>query len=207
MRILSRCLTSAILGLFSAAVYATPMLGLTPASQTVPNGSSVTADLIVSGLGDFSAPSLSTFDVQIGYDPTILAATGGTIGDPVNGDQLDLSGFGTINAIDTSILGTTEPYEISFDFPSELDTLQLGSFTLASLTFNALTPGTSPLTIASMVLGDSNGDPLSAEIQNASVTISSPSTSVPEPPTVPLIGLGLLVMACLVRRAGMSGHA
>ncbi|GBE10200.1 hypothetical protein BMS3Abin12_00762 [bacterium BMS3Abin12] len=199
MRVPGRYLTSALLGLFSAAVYAAPMLSLTPASQTVSNGSLVTVGLVVSGLSDFSAPSLSTFDVQIGYDPTILAATGGTIGDPVNGDQLDLSGFGTINAIDTSIPGTTEPYEISFDFPSELDTLQLGSFALASLTFNALAPGTSPLTIASMVLGDSNGDPLAAQIQNANVTVSSPSMSVPEPPTVLLIGLGLLVMACLVR--------
>lgn len=175
---------------------ATPVLSVTPASQTVASASTTRIDLSISGLGNFLSSSLSTFDIFLSYDPAILSLNNTSIGDPALGDQLDVFGFGTINGVDTTTPGSVELYDISFDFPSDLNDFQPGAFTLASLSFNALSAGTSALDITLAILGDEYGDALSADIVNGSITVQS-ATSVPEPPTSLLLaaGLGLMLLA------------
>jgi hypothetical protein len=51
-------------------------------------------NIFISGLGDGTAPSLSTFDLDISFDPTILAFSTAVFGDPILGDQLDIWGLG-----------------------------------------------------------------------------------------------------------------
>ena len=108
------------------------MLGFSPSNPVAHVGDSVDVDLVISGLGDFAPPSLSVFDLDVLFDPTILGLTNVAFGDPVFGDQLDLFGFGHFSDVDAVAPGAANLFEISFDLPSDLDLLQPGSFTLAT---------------------------------------------------------------------------
>ena len=168
-------------------------LGFSPSNPVVPKGSSVDVDLTISGLGDFAPPSLSVFDLDVLYDSAILSLTNVAFGDPGLGDQLDLFGFGSFTGVG-AVAGGTNLFEISFDSPLDLDTLQPGSFTLARLTFNVLDVGTSPLDLANVILGDSFGAPLEASVDPGSVT------GIPEPGTITLFLMGGLALGFAVRR-------
>lgn len=170
-------------------------IGFDPISQTVPVGSPVTVDLFISGLGDGTAPSLGTFDLVISFDPMILNFSavifGPYLGDPLSGeaytDFLD-SGTGVLNVFELSYLDENSASG-PFYMPPYLEEMQRGSFSLASLTFDTLALGTSPLNLSIIALGDAWGGSLSAEIQNGSVS------AVPEPATILLIASGLMGVA------------
>ncbi|MHB1142268.1 MAG: cohesin domain-containing protein [Sulfuricaulis sp.] len=171
-------------------------VGFDPIAQTVSTGSSLSVKLGISALGDGVAPSLSTFDLNIGYDPSLLSFTGVIFGDPVLGDQLDLFSLGSVTSWDNTTPGTLNVFELSFDSPTDIDTLQAANFTLATLTFSALSGGISPLSIAINALGDANGDPLAATTMSGSVTV----TAVPIPAAIWLFGSGLLGLIGMARR-------
>src|SRR3989344_3347510 len=112
-------------------------IGFGPVSQTVPAGTPINVDLTISGLGDFTAPSLSTFDLDIFFDPGILNFSSAAYGDLILGDQLDPFGFGSITAT-TPGVGTINLFELSLDLPFDLEDFQAGDFTLARLTFDTI---------------------------------------------------------------------
>ena len=167
-------------------VAATPTIGFNPLSQTVSVGSTVTVDLVVSGLADNAAPSLGTFDLNVNFDPSILTFNGA-----IFGSQLDLFGLGDISFATLGV-GTVNLFELSLESAADLDNLQAGAFILAILSFNALSTGTSPLDVSVNALGDSLGNPLSADLVSGSIT--SLGTSVPEPSTLALVGLALFAL-------------
>jgi hypothetical protein len=169
-------------------------LGFSPSDQAAPIGSSVDVDLVISGLGNGAAPSLSTFDLDVLYDSAIVGLTNVAFGDPVLGDQLDVFGFGFNLTSVGAVAGGTNLFELSFDFPADLDFFQPGSFTLARLSFDVLELGISPLDLANVILGDANGDPLSATVTPGSVT------GIPEPGTITLFLMGGLALGFAVRR-------
>ncbi len=196
MRAPRSALSILAIGLLSASSAAQAIsLSFDPPSHDVPVGSPVAVNLVISGLADAAAPSLGSFDLDLVYDPLLLVLTGVAFGDPVLGDQLDLAGFGSISGFDGSLAGTLNLFEISIDLVTDLDALQAGSFTLATLSFDALAAGTSFLEIASasLKLGDSLGDPLSSDLTPGSITV------IPEPAAVTLTLIGILLLA-LVRR-------
>ena len=78
----------------NATVSQAVMLSFDPLSQDVLLGVPVDVELTISGLGNHSPDSLSTFDLDIGFDPTILDFSSVSYGDPLLGDQLDLFGLG-----------------------------------------------------------------------------------------------------------------
>ena len=172
-------------------------LGFDPASPVGPVGSSVDVNLTISGLGDFSPDSLSTFDIDVLYDPAMLALAGAAIGDPlsISGDQLDPLGIGTINSV-SSTPGTANLFDLSFDPAIALDTLQPGSFTLATLTFRVSKVSTSPLAFGKMILGDSVGGLFAQPVSAVSANV----TAVPEPSTITLFLMGSLVLGAAWRR-------
>jgi len=172
------------------------ILGFSPSDQAAPVGSSIDVDLVISGLGEGAAPSLSVFDLDILYDSAILGLTNVAFGDPVHGDQLDIFGLGFNPTGVTPVAGGTNLFEISLDFPFDLDLFQRGSFALASLTFDVLAIGTSPLDLANVILGDSFGAPLEATVSPGRVA------GVPEPSTVVLMGAGLAGLGFARRRQG-----
>jgi hypothetical protein len=174
------------LGLAPAAAGIT--IGLTPVWQGVPPGSLVTVDVVISGLGDHTAPSVGDYDLTIDFNPAILAVNGVTFGDPVLGNQLDFFGFGTLSSWGLLLTGVLELSEISLDAPGDLDSGQAPGFTLARLAFNVLEVGTSTLVPGIISLGDANGAALAAGTSNASIT------GVPEPAVALLVGSGFVAL-------------
>lgn len=165
-------------------------IGFNPVTQNVTLGNPAVVDLFISGLGNYQSPSLGVFDLDIGYNPAVLSLSGYVLGPYLGnislGEALDLSlgetASGSVNIAELSLLSS-----------SELDAIQPGSIILASLTFNTLFLGTSPLGLTVNALGDANGDPVLANIQNGSISVSS--TSVPEPCTFLLVCSGLAGIA------------
>jgi hypothetical protein len=107
-------------------------LSLEPSAQTVVLGNLV--DVAVR-IADLDIPALSTFDLDISFDPGILTFSQATFGDPVLGDQLDILGLGSLTDAIPGV-GVVNLFELSFDLPEDLTALQAPSFTLATLTFS-----------------------------------------------------------------------
>ena len=70
-------------------------LRIEPASQQVTVGGSLQATLAIEGLITGATPSLSVFDLDIDFNPTVLAFRNFSFGDSVLGDQLDFAGAGS----------------------------------------------------------------------------------------------------------------
>lgn len=195
----------AVTSLVVTVANATPVLTIGSASAT--QGGTAVVNLDVSGLGGGTA--LGTYDVSVGFDPSLLGFISASYGDPSLGDQLDLEGFGTLTAT-TPGTGTVDFFELSLDTPDALTSSQASSFTLAALKFQALSAGVSPLMLSVNAVGDQNGSPIAAALQNGMVTVSSSQpTSVPEPPSLLLCVTGGLMLLLLRgksrRRAGGWG--
>ena len=70
-------------------------ISLEPLAQTVVLGNPVNVAVRIADLGTPGAPpALSTFDLDISFDPGLLAFSQATFGDPVLGNQLDVLGLG-----------------------------------------------------------------------------------------------------------------
>ncbi len=159
-------------------------LDFVPASQTVfPPGQSVAVDIVISGLGDGISPSVGAFDLEVSFDPTALSPLNVTFG-PFLGDPDTGEAFHTFFFVP----GAVDFAAISFLLPTDLDALQSASFTLATLSFNTLTLGTSSLIFTQTLIIDAFGQPL---ILN-SVGEGTVTKVVPEPSTLILVGTGAL---------------
>jgi len=158
--------------------------------EPIQTGSTVNIDVTISGLGIDEAPSLATYDLDIIFDSSHLSFSSAVFGDFGLGNQLDLFGFGE-NPADASINGITghlNIYEVSFDDALDLNDLQADSFTLATLTFDALKSDNTQLSFLVNDLGDADENLLSASLTTGTVS------TVPVPAAFWLMasGLGLL---------------
>ncbi|GCA91898.1 cohesin domain-containing protein [Microcystis aeruginosa] len=175
-------------------------LGFSPVSQTVIIGQPAQIALKISDLVANSAPSLGSFDLKINFYPSILSFNSVSFGDPILGDQLDLEGLGSTSGFSSLSNSIVNVFEVSVDQPNTLNLLQADSFILATLTFNSLGIGISPLTISNIILGDADGAPLTAALGDGSIiVIPQSSTSVPEPSSL-FISVGLLGFCCLKKQ-------
>jgi hypothetical protein len=183
-----------VLALQSVAIAAT--ITVAPFLPQSPLGSQVTVTIGVSGLGAGTAPSVGTFDLDLGFDPLLLSFVSATFS-----NQLDILGLGDIQAVAPSV-GSVNVFELSLDSASDLNALQLPAFTLATLTFDTLAEGVSPLTVSLNALGDADGNALEANIQNGAITIQNgtPTNPTPEPNSTVLVAIGLLSIAMATRR-------
>ena len=120
-------------------------------------GNQVDVGVVITELGDGGAPSLGGFNIDIGYDPTIIDFTGYVLGpylgDISLGQAQDLSSgeysSGVINIYELSFLLGNALVDLYGWGPPYLDDIQPSSFTLATLTFDTLSLGSSPLNISS----------------------------------------------------------
>lgn len=191
--------TIAVIGLmllmcFIEPVIAASTLQFTPTAQQVSPGSSVDVAITVSGLGNGGPPSLSVFDIDVLFDASILDFSTVAFGDPILGDQLDIYGLGSLTSV-TDLGGSpVNLFELSLDLPWELDDTQSDSFTLATLTFEAMAIGTSSLDIAVNAFGDSWGDPLEVFVEEGLVSV------IPAPGALFMASMGIVIVSRLRRR-------
>lgn len=190
-------LVFAVLLLSPPAIVKAAMISFDPLTQNVTAGSAANVALLITGLGEGQEPSLGAFDLAVHFDHTIIAFSSLSFGDPALGDQLDLGGVGSVSGFDAGTPGIVNLFEVSLDSPADLDSLQAGSFILATLAFNGLAPGASSLNISINALGDALGDSLSAEIASGSINVA-----VPLPGAVWLLATALAGLAGLRKRFG-----
>jgi len=183
--------------LFLATPAQAAMITVEPAFQQVSVGDSVDVELRISELGDLMPDSVGVFDLDVTWDATILALQHVTYGDPVLGDQLDLFGFGSV-ILTSEGVGSANLFELSLDFPDDLDWMQAGSFTMATLTFDTLAFGISPVDVAVLSLGDSLGLQLDVDVRGGVVN------PIPEPAPETLFSVGALVVALAVSRKALK---
>ena len=164
------------------------ILDFVPASQTVVGGQSVAVDIVISGLA--RPPSVGAFDLDVSFDPSILTPVDVVFG-PFLGDPLlfeAITGF-------SFPPGIVDLAEVSLLLPTDLDSLQPGSFSLATLFFTASGEGISPLVFSEVIVDDAFGDKLEVVAGTGSVEV------VPEPSTALLLGTALAALgACQWRR-------
>ena len=192
---LSILMTASLLFAATGLRAQTVTLSFDPTTQDAIKGSPVDVALIISGLGNGTAPSLSAFDLDVSFNSRILSFSSAVFGDPTLGDQLDIFDLGG-NPMSAGLTGEgrLNLFELSLDLPAVLDAKQADSFTLATLTFNALTNGNNPLGLSINSLGDAFGNPISATVTDGNITV------VPIPGTIWLIGSALLGMLGSARR-------
>jgi PEP-CTERM motif len=170
---------------FFGLLRATPILAISldfvPVSQTVGLGQSVTVDVVISNLGAGIPLSVGAFDLDVNFDLTILSPTDVTFG-PFLGDP------GPFEALTSFTFspGVADFAEVSLLSVPALDALQPASFTLATLSFDTLAVGTSPLTFSQVIVDDAFGNKLTIDAGSGSVNV------VPEPGTFLLLVTGLV---------------
>jgi len=158
-------------------------VSVVPNMQTVNLGDMVSTEIVISDLAPGGAPSLGVFDLNLTFDDSILSIdTTDNNGDSVIDsvvldptDQMDLFGLG-LNPVFAGLTtsNTLNLFELSFDLPTDLNALQLGSFVLAEIGFTASNAGISSLELSINALSDAFGQSLTADVQNGNVTVSPP---------------------------------
>jgi hypothetical protein len=168
------------------AVPITPALSFSPSAQLVPIGNQAIVDVNISGL---TGPlALGAYDLNVNFNSSILSLASISFGIGLNlGNPLN----STTGTFGTNPLNV---FEVSFVSPATLSAGQPDSFRLFTLTFNTLSLGTSPLSFSSVILGDQNGDPLTATLGAGSITVT------PEPSTWLLMASGLVGLGAYRRK-------
>jgi hypothetical protein len=132
-------------------------------------------DLVISGLGNLSPPSLAGFDFDLSYNPAILSAVSLTFG-----NFLDLGTLGSLQFSDLSTAGIIHLDEVSFESSTDLNATQPDTFTLATLNFTGLAPGLSSIDFTSASLSDEQGQSLIGFSTTSGSIEVKRSTAVPE---------------------------
>lgn len=142
-------------------------LRVSPDSQNAVVGNGLTVGVVVSELGEFSAPAVGAFDLALVFDSTILNFVGIDFG-PSLGDVAANAAVSTFNLVG----GELTAVEVSLLPPADLIALQPGSFALFTVTFEGVDAGTSLLTLElNTSLADELGLSLAADVVDGSVNV------------------------------------
>jgi len=180
----------------SQAASAAAVLSLLPGAQDAAPPQFVDLDLVISGLGEHTAPSLGAFDIDFSFDSSKLTFAGYTLGGFLGTAGTDETDNLSLGAVGDSI----NLAELSYLAPSSLALLQPSGFSLATLRFQVVGLSSREQTWVRFfkvnVVSDGSGDPLDLAATNDAV--------IPAPPVVLLCGLGLLL---LIRNRGRGSIA
>lgn len=162
-------------------------------------GNSVEVQVRISGLDGSTA--LGVYDVNFNYDASLFSLGDINRGDSLQGNQLDLSGFGSLqDSIGGS--GWLNLFELSFDTVTDLENYQAGEFTLFSILLNAIAIGSGDFSLTANALGDAYGNNVALDSINGT-RININTISVPEPSSLLLL-IGMLAILVLRTRLSQS---
>jgi hypothetical protein len=178
-------------------------INLVPQSSQVAVGGGVTLDFKVSGLSGSVGDSLSGFDINLLFDPTVLALRSYSFSDGGGTNWLSLPEAGAMSFVSDVIVSgnTIDAFGVSGNSAAALDAGQPDNFRFLSIAFEALAQGSTNVSVdladPNLLFLDSNGAPLSMRMLNsaASITIqANGSSATPEPNGLLLVALGLATL-------------
>ena len=160
----------AVGGLLSAHAASAAVVTLTPSSVATTTGNPVSVDIRVT---DLFSSQLGGFDLNIAFNPALLNPTGVTFG-PLLGDP---GLFEAFTGFSFTTPGIVNFAEVSLLDAAALDALQPTSFSIATLSFDAIGTGFNQFALLdTSTLADASGNPL----------------AIPEPGSMLLLGLGIV---------------
>ncbi|MCP4767525.1 MAG: hypothetical protein GY875_14765 [Gammaproteobacteria bacterium] len=173
---------------FSIASANAATVSFDPSAQSVGLGGSVDVDLRISGLG---ADILTSFDLDLSFDATILGYTGFDFG-----TGLDSFGLGLNEQIDTDFGGgLVNVFELSIDSDDVLLLSQDDDFVLGTFHFMAIGLGTSGLSVTAHPFAEALGGHHGADGSSIALAFDPEAGSVsvvPVPAAVWLFGTALI---------------
>jgi hypothetical protein len=150
-------------------------------------------DVVVAGLGGGDS-SISAYDLDIGFDASLLSFDSVEFGVLLGGPADSLQDSGLLGA------GVLDLAELSLLDAGALDTLQPDSFVLATLHFTPIAPGTSSLTFSQAIVANGGGGVV-RELTLGAGRVVVGDRVIPEPGAAALFALGALAVARRARRS------
>ena len=188
---ISLALSLAVIPLWAAVI--TTM----PASTSAVPGDLVS---VVVGVSGIAGTDVGVFDLNVNFNPLVLAYDSVAFGDPVLGDELDLYGYGSATNVDASnaAAGTVDVSETAFDSAQDLQSYQPPAFGLFTITFDAVGGGSTSVSSTVNALGDGAGNNL--RYSYGPPAIVDVAVLTPEPSTLALFAGGLGILLFVARR-------
>ena len=183
---------------FLSQAEASPVVSITPATQTIGVGSPGSVNIVVSGLTD----PTGGFSLTLAFNNSFLSGVS-FVNDPaavMGAGFLDLSGGFSSGSLDLYFVA-----DASLN-AAALTAAEGSSFTLATVNFMGASSGLSPLTLSGVTLSNADGtsDLAGVSSVNGSICVGtgdcSITTPVPEPETYLLFAAGLAALAVRRRR-------
>ncbi|HTR38266.1 MAG TPA: cohesin domain-containing protein [Bryobacteraceae bacterium] len=172
-----------------AAVHAATV-SIDPVSQTVGVGNTVDVNVDITDVSDLYA-----FQFDVGFDPTLLAATSESEGPFLSSAGTTIFLPGTIDNIGGAISGTADVLSGAISGASTSGTPGV----LATLQFTSLAEGTSAISLSNIVLLDSSLNDISFTSIDGSATVV-PVGAIPEPRLILVLFAGFLAIAAFQAR-------
>jgi hypothetical protein len=178
-------------GLFLTVVLSIPCfadstLSIVPAAASVAQGNNITLDVNVSNVSDLFA-----YQFDLSFNPTFVSAISTAEGSSF------VSGGGFIPGTIDNVGG-----DITFTADSLIGGIPgfTGSGTLAVITMKGLTPGTSSLDFANVILLDTGFNSLPTNLASGTLTVTPGTVPAPEPGSLALLMVGLSLLAFMFSR-------
>ena len=177
-----------LIALAASPVFATPIISVSPPASAVNVGDSVSVDIVISGAVDLYA-----FQFDVGFNPSVLSATSIVEGAflPSGGTTIYLPG--TISNVSGTISFTADSLETAINGVT-------GAGQLATVTFQAIGAGSSPVNVLNVTLLDSTLSGIADTEQAGTIRATASSAAVPEPSTFALILTGVVGLSRRLRR-------